>query len=90
VIKRRPAPVESRTLPQYRVLLHNDDHTDELFVVRTIVELTPLSAPLARDVMITAHTGGVAEVLVTHRERAELYQEQFASKGLSVTIEPVV
>ena len=27
-------------------------------------------------------------LLVTHKERAELYQEQFESKGLTVTIEP--
>jgi ATP-dependent Clp protease adaptor protein ClpS len=31
---------------------------------------------------------GVALVLVTHKERAELYVEQFASKRLTVTIEP--
>jgi ATP-dependent Clp protease adaptor protein ClpS len=78
----------SRVLPPFRVMLHNDDHNDALFVVRTIVELTPLSAAFARDVMVEAHTGGVAQVLVTHKERAELYQEQFASKGLCVTIEP--
>lgn len=78
----------SRVLPPFRVLLHNDEHNDALFVVRTIVELTPLSAAFARDVMVEAHSGGVAQVLVTHKERAELYQEQFASKGLSVSIEP--
>ena len=27
-------------------------------------------------------------LLTTHKERAELYQEQFTSKGLTVTIEP--
>ena len=31
---------------------------------------------------------GVALLLTTHKERAELYQEQFQSKGLTVTIEP--
>ena len=76
------------TLPPFRVLLHNDAHNDMMFVVRSIVELTPLNAPLARDVMLTAHEAGVAQVLTTHKERAELYQEQFASKGLIVTIEP--
>ncbi len=75
-------------MPPYRVLLHNDDHNDMHFVVRTLIELTPLGPPLARDVMMTAHTKGVAQVLVTHKERAELYQQQFLSKGLFVTIEP--
>ena len=31
---------------------------------------------------------GVALLLVTHKERAELYQEQFTSAVLTVTIEP--
>ncbi len=85
--KSRTAPA-FETLPPFRVLLHNDAHNDMMFVVRSIVELTPLNAPLARDVMLTAHEAGVAQVLITHKERAELYQEQFASKGLVVTIEP--
>ena len=33
--------------------------------------------------------GGRAVVLVTHLERAELYVEQFAARGLPATIEPV-
>jgi ATP-dependent Clp protease adapter protein ClpS len=37
---------------------------------------------------IEAHKTGVALLLTTHKERAELYQEQFQSKGLTVTIEP--
>ncbi len=71
--KVRSAPA-FETLPPFRVLLHNDAHNDMMFVVRSIVELTPLNAPLARDVMLTAHEAGVAQVLVTHKERAELYQ----------------
>ena len=34
------------------------------------------------------HETGVALLLVTHKERAELYREQFQSKNLTVTIEP--
>jgi ATP-dependent Clp protease adaptor protein ClpS len=83
-----PRPFE--TLPQFRVLLHNDEHNEMMFVVRSIVELTPLNAPLARDIMVTAHEEGVAQLLTTHKERAELYQEQFASKGLVVSIEPAL
>ena len=75
-------------LPPFRVVLHDDERVDMTHVVRSIVELTPLSAPLARDVMLSAHEHGSAQVLVTHQERAELYQEQFVGKGLMVTIEP--
>jgi ATP-dependent Clp protease adapter protein ClpS len=35
-----------------------------------------------------AHNTGVALLLVTHKERAELYVDQFKSKSLTVTIEP--
>lgn len=84
----KPAPAPPKALPPYRVLLHNDDHNDMLYVVRTIVELTPLKVIAAEEVMRAAHTRGIAQVLVTHKERAELYAEQFKSKGLTATIEP--
>jgi len=89
-IQPRPIPASpiTKPLPAYRVLLHNDDHNESTFVVRALVELTPLSSPLAREVMLAAQTRGVALVLVTHKERAELYQEQFGSRSLTVTIEP--
>ncbi len=76
-----------RTLKQFCVVLHDDEHVEMTYVVRSIVELTPLSAPNARDAMLLAHEHGSATMLVTHLERAELYQEQFTSKGLTVTIE---
>jgi ATP-dependent Clp protease adaptor protein ClpS len=81
--KTPPAP-----LPPWRVLLHNDDNNEMLFVIRTIVELTPLNREDAMNRMLEAHKSGVALLLVTHKERAELYQEQFQSKSLTVTIEP--
>jgi len=58
------------------------------YVIATLVELTPLNATRAYSVTMEAHTTGVALVLVTHRERAELYRDQFQSKRLTVTIEP--
>lgn len=86
----KPAPTKPALdhLPPYRVLLHNDDVNDMLHVVHTIVELTPLNKQRAVEVMLEAHAGGVALVLVTHQERAELYAEQFRSKSLVVTVEP--
>jgi ATP-dependent Clp protease adapter protein ClpS len=58
------------------------------FVVRTIVELTPLTKERAIEATLEAHTTGLTLLLVTHKERAELYREQFQSKKLTVTIEP--
>jgi len=82
--KTQPKP---RVLPPFKVLLHNDDVNDMLHVVRVITELTPLTVEEAVQRMFEAHFMGVALLLVTHRERAELYAEQFATYGLKVTIE---
>lgn len=75
-------------LPPYRVLLHNDDTSDFVHVIETLVDLTPLTPQRATSVMMEAHKSGVALVLLTHKERAELYVDQFRSKLLKVTIEP--
>ena len=88
--RRRPKAQKApaKPLPPFKVLLHNDDKNDLGFVVGTIVELTTLNEQDARLRTQEAHDTGVALLLVTHKERAELYQEQFQSKGLTVTIEP--
>jgi ATP-dependent Clp protease adaptor protein ClpS len=75
-------------LPPYRVLLHNDHKNDMVYVVESICDLTPLPPQRAAAVMLEAHRTGVGLMLVTHRERAELYVEQFASRELKVTMEP--
>ena len=86
--KRAPKRRPPEMLPPWKVLLHNDDKNDVGHVVDTIVELTPLNAQDARLRTEEAHKTGVSLLLVTHKERAELYQEQFQSKSLTVTIEP--
>jgi len=83
----RPARGKVEHLPPWRVLLHNADDPTMDDVVSALVELTPLDATRAFTVMMEAHKTGVALVLVTHRERAELYRDQFRSKRLTVTIE---
>ena len=86
--KKSPQKKPPQPLPPWKVLLHNDDKNDILFVVKTVMELTPLKEEEAQQRTVEAHKTGVALLLTTHKERAELYQEQFASKGLIVTIEP--
>src|SRR3954462_3614245 len=86
--KTSPKTKPPQPLPPWKVLLHNDDKNDFLFVIRTVMELTPLGEQESKTRTIEAHETGVALLLVTHKERAELYKEQFQSKGLVVTIEP--
>jgi ATP-dependent Clp protease adaptor protein ClpS len=82
----QPAP---RLLPPWKVLLHNDDQNSMDQVVEIIYTLTPLNREQALARMQEAHNAGSALLLVTHRERAELYLEQFQSCRLTVTIEPL-
>jgi ATP-dependent Clp protease adapter protein ClpS len=86
--KKAPKKTPPEMLPPYKVLLHNDDKNSFEFVIVTVVELTPLNEDAAIQRTKEAHETGVALLVVTHKERAELYQEQFTSKGLVVTIEP--
>ncbi len=84
------APVRERPrmLPPWKVLLHNDARNDMDYVSCTIRELTALDRQEAEVCMKEAHRAGVSLILTTHREHAELLEEQFRSKRLVVTIEP--
>lgn len=84
----RPQPPKAEQLPPFRVILHNDDTNDRVFVVDSLVAHTPLGRVRAVEVMLEADRTGAAQVLVTNKEAAEFYQDQLRSKGLSVTIEP--
>lgn len=81
--KKRP-----EQLPPFRVLLHNDEVNTFEHVIRSILKLTSLTLEEAIERTIEAHENGVALLLITHRERAELYADQFATVQLTVTIEP--
>ena len=79
---------ETQLLPQYRVILHNDDINTFEHVILSILRLTPLNEQEAVQRTLEAHETGLSLLLMTHLERAELYVEQFASLGLTVTCEP--
>jgi len=86
----KPAEVRNkpRQLPPYKVLLHNDDVNTFEHVITSIVKLTTLSTQEAIIRTLEAHECGLALLLTTHRERAELYIDQFATLNLSATAEP--
>jgi ATP-dependent Clp protease adapter protein ClpS len=77
-----------RQLPPYRVVLNNNAAADMMYIVRTIMELTRFCRAEATHKMWEAHHCGRSQLVVTHKERAELFVEQFAEKGLAVSIEP--
>lgn len=90
---KRPAqPAESKNkpkqLPPYKLLLHNDDVNSFEHVIAAILKVTTLTPPEAILRTLEAHESGIALLLTTHRERAELYVDQFASLKLTATAEP--
>ncbi len=75
--------------PQYRVLLHNDDHNSMEYVVHVLLTTVPsLTQPQAVSIMMEAHSSGVALVITCAQEPAEFYCETLKSHGLTSTIEP--
>jgi len=84
----KPSPPKVDKLPPYAVLLHNDDHNDMVYVIQTIHKLTPLKLHEAMRRMFEAHRRGQTYLLTTHKERAELYRDQFKSAGLTASIRP--
>lgn len=87
---KKPAPPrrKPKNLPPYKVLLHNDDVNSFEHVIMAILKLTTLEPQQAILRTLEAHETGVSLLLVTHKERAELYVDQFATFTLTVTIEP--
>src|SRR5262249_52866411 len=86
--KARSNPQGTGQLPRYKLVLQSGGCTDMMNVVRTVMELTRLCRTEATHKMWEAHHFGRSQLLVTYKERAELYVEQFAGKGVPVTIEP--
>lgn len=76
--KRKPKP-KSGGMPPWKVLLLNDPAIDFSSVVTAVENLTKLNHADAISKVTEAHKTGVSLLLVTHKERAELFKEQFSS-----------
>lgn len=90
IVETRPAPARPRpAAPRaWKVLLHNDDVNTFEHVIRTLRSLLHLPLELAWGTADEVHRDGLAIVARSHREHAELIQEQLQSCGLTATIEP--
>lgn len=79
-----------RQMPRYKVVLLDDEVNQFGVVVEQVHRLTPLNHEEAMERTTEAHETGRSLLLVTHKERAELYQEQFRSMvpPIGIEIEP--
>lgn len=75
--------------PRYRVLLHNDDYNSMEYVVMVLLKtVSSLTQPQAVNIMMEAHTNGLALVITCAQEHAEFYSETLKANGLISSIEP--
>jgi ATP-dependent Clp protease adaptor protein ClpS len=84
--KRIPSP-RSMSLLRYNVILHRDAGQSLVFVIRAVMELTRICKEEATNRMWEAYHLGRSVIVATHLERAELYVEQFAERGLPASVE---
>ena len=54
-----------------------------------LASVPPLTVKRAKEVMLEAHTHGVAQVIICPHEHAEMYRERLEQHGLTSTIEAV-
>jgi ATP-dependent Clp protease adaptor protein ClpS len=89
ILQKNSVDVERKPAPRYRVLLHNDDYNSMEHVVMTLIQtISGMTQSQAVEIMIEAHTNGMALVIVCEFEHAEFYCETLQAHGLSSTIEP--
>jgi ATP-dependent Clp protease adaptor protein ClpS len=66
----------SKLLPPYHVIIENDDHHSQMFVVLVLRKVFGYDEPKAIDLMFTAHETGEAVVWTGPKEVAELKLDQ--------------
>lgn len=75
-------------IPLYRVLLHNDDVNHARYVVKVLQEVFHRNQHDAEQIMLEAHSQGVALCVIEPLEKAEFHAERLTSAKLTATIEP--
>lgn len=74
-------------MPPWKIILHNDDVNTAEYVVNRVQEITKLDEEDAVRKVLQADKEGLALLLVTHQEKAELFVEMFESCKIDVTME---
>ncbi len=78
----------TRLMPLFRILIHNDDHNEMIYVCKSLQEVFGFEKEQCIQIMLEAHETGCALCKIEPLETAELHQEQLQAFGLTATIEP--
>lgn len=77
--RKNKAESEFKALPQWHVVLHNDDNIAYNHVVLSLTQILGISEENSVKFATEAQDNGKCIVLTTHLERAELIKEKFDS-----------
>lgn len=82
VTKKRPGlSPQSRKLPIYKLILHNDDYNTFGFVIRILVQVIPCTTMKATWLALQAHYKGRTIIWSGNLEVAELKADQIKTFG---------
>ena len=73
--------------PMWKVLLHNDDHTEILDVIFAVMDVFKYDHEKTLKIVMEAHKTGVAICKIEPKEQAEFHTEQLISHRLTATYE---
>ena len=79
---------ETKYMPLYKVLIHNDDVNTMEHVTRVIMEIFKHEIKKAVEIMLEVHNTGVGLCTVEPLEHAEFHRDQLIAYSLTATIEP--
>ena len=74
-------------LPQWRIVLHDDEVHEPLDMIDRISSTLPISRYAAIRRVLETHQHGTSVLMLAHQELAELYYLQLSKQNLIVTIE---
>ncbi|HEY2784253.1 MAG TPA: ATP-dependent Clp protease adaptor ClpS [Fimbriiglobus sp.] len=77
-----------QAIRKVKLVLLKAENQNLIAVVNAVMDLTHYGREEAMYRMWQAYHTGRCPVLITHLERAELYVEQFADRGLRAMLEP--
>ncbi|XP_057735271.1 ATP-dependent Clp protease adapter protein CLPS1, chloroplastic [Arachis stenosperma] len=78
-----------KSVPPYRVILHNDNFNKREYVVQVLMKVIPgMTIDNAVNIMQEAHYNGLSVVIICSQADAEVYCMQLRGNGLLSSIEP--